>query len=84
MDYQHILYAEGDGIGRLTLNLLAKRNALSRACEEEIIACLEDATARYAAKVIILAGAGELFCAGHDRGEILGQPAGEIHRLFHT
>ncbi len=84
MTFQHILYDEKDEIGRLTLNRPAKRNALSRGCEEEIIACLEDAAARHAAKVIILKGAGELFCAGHDRGEILNQPAGEIRRLFHT
>lgn len=32
MDYQGIIYAKKDGIGRLTLNRPAKRNALSRAC----------------------------------------------------
>lgn len=84
MAFEHILYEETDEIGILTLNRPAKRNALSRACEEEIIACLEDAALRHAAKVIILRGAGDLFCAGHDRSEILNQPAGEIRRLFHT
>jgi len=84
MSYQHILYDEKGEIGLLTLNRPTKRNALSRVCEEEIIACLEDAAARHEAKVIILKGAGDLFCAGHDRSEILNQPAGEIRRLFHT
>lgn len=84
MSYKYILYEEKDEIGTLTLNRPEKRNALGREAEEEIIACLEDAGKRCDVKVIILKAAGDVFCAGHEREEILNQPIGEIRRLFHT
>ena len=84
MAYKHILYEEKESIGILTLNNPAKRNALGREAEEEIIECLKDAGQRCDAKVIILKAAGEIFCAGHDRKEILNRPLSEIRRLFHT
>ncbi len=84
MSYKYILYEEQGEIGILTLNRPQKRNALGRLAEEEIISCLSDAAARHAVKVIIINAAGDIFCAGHDRAEILGRPLGEIRRLFHT
>ena len=84
MAYKHILYEERESIGILTLNNPEKRNALGREAEEEIIACIEDAGRRGEAKVIILKAAGDIFCAGHDRKEILNQPLAKIRRLFHT
>lgn len=84
MAYKHILYEEKEEIGILTLNRPEKRNALGREAEEEIIACLTDAAKRCDVKVIILKATGEVFCAGHDRLEILNQPVAEIRRLFHT
>ncbi len=84
MSYKYIIYEEKESIGKLTLNRPDKRNALGREAEEEIIACLEDAGKRAEAKVIILKAAGDIFCAGHDRMEILNQPLANIRRLFHT
>ncbi|MFH1350579.1 MAG: enoyl-CoA hydratase-related protein [Pseudomonadota bacterium] len=84
MAYKYILYEEKEEIGILTLNIPGKRNALGREAEEEIIACLNDAGKRDAVKVIILKANGDVFCAGHDRIEILNQPLAEIRRLFHT
>lgn len=84
MSYTHILYEERDEIGMLTLNRPEKRNALGREAEEEIIACLHDAAKRHDVKVIILGAKGDVFCAGHDRMEILNQPASSIRRLFQT
>ncbi len=84
MEYKYLLYEEQDEIGILTLNRPKKRNALGREFEEEIIACLKDAGERCDVKVIILKAAGEVFCAGHDRMEILNQPLAEIRKLFQT
>ncbi len=84
MSYQHMTYEEKEEIGILTLNRPDKRNALGQAFEEEIIACLEDAGRRCDAKVIILRAKGDVFCAGHDRLEILNQPLSAIRRLFQT
>jgi len=84
MSYKYILYDEKDSIGSLTLNRPEKRNALGHDAEEEIIACLEDAGKRGEAKIIILKAAGDIFCAGHDRQEILNQPLSSIRELFQT
>jgi len=86
MAYKYILYEENkaDYIGVLTLNQPEKRNALGRAAEEEITACLHDAAQRESLKVLIIRAAGDVFCAGHDRSEILNRPASDIRRLFHT
>ncbi|MFN7346741.1 MAG: enoyl-CoA hydratase/isomerase family protein, partial [Betaproteobacteria bacterium] len=54
------------GVVRLTLNRPAQFNSLS----EEMLAALQDALDRIAAdesaRVVVLAGAGKAFCAGHD------------------
>jgi len=84
MAYQFMTYEEKEEIGILTLNRPEKRNALGQEFEEEIIACLTDAGKRCDAKVIILKAEGEVFCAGHDRLEILNQPLSDIRRLFQT
>ncbi|MGD9139790.1 MAG: enoyl-CoA hydratase-related protein [Desulfobacterales bacterium] len=84
MSYDSILYEEQDEIGLLTLNLPEKRNALGIHAETEIIECLQDAAKRHAVKVIILKANGPVFCAGHDRPEILNQPVSNIRRLFQT
>jgi len=86
MAYTAIHYEENraDFIGVMTLNRPEKRNALGREAEEEIIACLRDAAKRAEVKVIILKASGEVFCAGHDRLEIVRQPASDIRRLFQT
>jgi len=84
MSYQSILYDEKDEIGILTLNRPERRNALGRESEEEIIRCLQDAAQRAQVKVIILKAAGDVFCAGHDRLEIVRQPVADIRRLFQT
>jgi enoyl-CoA hydratase/carnithine racemase len=84
MSYQTILYEEQGEIGILTLNQPDKRNALGREAEQEIINCLRDAADRHQVKVIILKANGPVFCAGHDRSEILNQPLSNIRRLFQT
>ena len=84
MSYDSILYEEQDEIGLLTLNMPEKRNALGIHAETEITECLNDAAKRHAVKVIILRANGKVFCAGHDRSEILNQPLANIRKLFHT
>lgn len=84
MDFNCITYEEQGEVGILTLNMPEKRNALGRAAEQEMIDCLSDAGKRHEVKVIILKAVGPVFCAGHDRAEILNQPLGDIRRLFQT
>ena len=84
MSYDSILYEERGEIGILTLNMPEKRNALGIHAETEITECLQAAAKRHAVKVIILKANGSVFCAGHDRPEILNQPVVNIPMLFQT
>jgi enoyl-CoA hydratase/carnithine racemase len=84
MGYKYIVYEERERIGVLTLNRPEKRNALGREAEEEMISCLTEAAEKKSAKVIIIRGAGPVFCSGHDKAEILGQALNDVRRLFQT
>lgn len=71
------------GVLRLTLNRPQARNALSVA----LMTALQEALARAATeknvRVVVIAGAGPAFCAGHDLREIRGDPRRATYeRLF--
>ena len=67
-----ILLQERDdsGVLRLTLNRPAARNALSIALMQSLIEALDEAAGDRRARVVVIAGAGPAFCAGHDLREI--------------
>ena len=79
-----VLLKESDrGVLRLTLNRPDARNALSAALMLELL----DALARVAedpqARVVVIAGAGPAFCAGHDLREIRADQRRETYeRVF--
>jgi enoyl-CoA hydratase/carnithine racemase len=82
---QPLLRRERDarGVITLTLNRPQAFNALSeellRTLQGELDALAQDETAR----VLVLAGAGKAFCAGHDLRELRAQPSlGYYRRLF--
>ena len=58
------------GIATLTLNRPATRNALTRSGIDEIIATLNSINGDSSVKVVVLAGEGPAFCAGHDLKEL--------------
>jgi enoyl-CoA hydratase/carnithine racemase len=65
-----LVSAAGEGIVRITLNRPGKRNALDTEARQALIAALD--AARATAKVIILSGAGDTFCAGMDLNQLAG------------
>ena len=82
---------EADGAAVLTLNRPDKRNALSRALREEIVARLDALEKDEAVHAVVLTGAPPAFCAGFDRSELAGGAMEEIfadatqyHRRVHT
>jgi enoyl-CoA hydratase/carnithine racemase len=80
-----LLREERDGIVRLTLNRPRARNALSLAMMEALLGALETIRADPAARVVILAGAGPGFCAGHDLKELRARPERPFYeRTFAT
>ena len=69
-----ILLRERRGdVVQLTLNRPRARNALSLELMEALLDALEAVRADPAARVVVLAGAGPAFCAGHDLKELRGQ-----------
>ena len=69
-----LLRHDADGVAHLTLNRPQARNALSMA----LMAALDEALIALAAdpsvKVVIIAGSGPAFCAGHDLREMRAHP----------
>ena len=72
------------GVVTLTLNRPEQFNALSTALLTALQAELDALATDAAARVVVLAGAGRAFCAGHDLREMRAQPSLESYeRLFH-
>jgi enoyl-CoA hydratase len=65
-----LLYEKREGRATVTFNRPAKRNALSYAAFDRMMAFIADAEADDDVRVILFKGAGEHFCAGHDLAEI--------------
>lgn len=65
-----VLRNDADGVARLTLNNPSKLNALSDAMLAALHMTLNAVAADPDIKVVILAGAGKAFCAGHDLKEM--------------
>lgn len=82
-DTSVLLRRDLNGVAWLTMNRPAARNALSMdlmtAMDNELAAIAEDRRVR----VVVIAGAGPAFCAGHDLREVRGFPnQGSCHTLF--
>jgi enoyl-CoA hydratase/carnithine racemase len=63
-----------DGIATLTLNRPAARNALTFSLMGDLLQALERVAQDPAAKVVVIAGNGPAFCAGHDLRELRAEP----------
>ena len=79
-----VLLEESDrGVLRLTLNRPDARNALSAALMLELLDALARAAEDPQARVVVIAGAGPAFCAGHDLREIRADQRRETYeRVF--
>lgn len=66
----------------VTLNRPERRNALSLELMLELIACLAEIGRDREARVVILRGAGKVFCSGHDLSQMTGRDINEYRRIF--
>ncbi len=77
-----LLREDKGGVVTLTLNRPAQFNSLSR----ELLAALQDELERIAtdpqARVVVIAGAGKAFCAGHDLKEMRSDASKEFQRAL--
>jgi enoyl-CoA hydratase/carnithine racemase len=74
-----ILRHDQDGIATLTLNRPKARNALSLGLMEALDATLTSTVTDPTVHVVIIAGAGPAFCAGHDMREMRATPTREAY-----
>jgi enoyl-CoA hydratase/carnithine racemase len=78
-----LLEALEDGVLRLTLNRPAARNALSVGLMAALQQALRRAAGEKGCRVVVIAGAGPAFCAGHDLRELRADPSRAAYeRIF--
>ena len=65
-----LVRTDADGIARLTLNRPGQYNALSENMMDSLQTELDTIAEDKSVRVVILASAGEAFCAGHDLKEM--------------
>jgi enoyl-CoA hydratase/carnithine racemase len=74
---------DGRGVVTLTLNRPQAFNSLSEGMLEALQAALDRVGADAEARVVVIAGAGKAFCAGHDLKEMRAAPSLDYYeRLF--
>jgi enoyl-CoA hydratase/carnithine racemase len=69
-------------IATLRLNRPQRRNALSMDLMQTLIGALRDISSNKEVKVVIVAGEGPVFSAGHDLSEMVGQDLSDYRRIF--
>ena len=74
-----LLRQDSNGVATLTLNRPQARNALSLALMGALIQALDGIAGDPSVKVVVIAGAGPAFCAGHDLKELRADPRREIY-----
>ena len=80
--YEHIIFEVDGEIARITMNRPGKRNALSLAHMQELTSCLKAIGESREASVVVLAGNGPAFCAGHDLSEMIGRDPDFYRHIF--
>lgn len=83
-DTPYILSSDAGGVSTLTLNRAESRNALSLGMLLALSAELQRVASDPSVRVVVLAGAGPAFCAGHDLKEIRAENFDGVYtkRLF--
>ncbi len=76
--YQTLIVTEGSGVVTVTLNRPDRRNALSAAMVNELLYVIGDANGDPDTRVIVLQGAGPVFCAGGDFSQMSGAEDGAL------
>ncbi len=82
MNFEDLLVSHDGPVAVVTLNRPQRRNALSLALMQELIACLGEIGANSEIRAVILAAAGKVFCSGHDLSEMTGRNIVEYRRIF--
>lgn len=77
-----LLRTDADGVATLTLNRPQQFNSLSDALIGELQAALDAIAKDASVRVVVIAGAGKAFCAGHDLKEMRANPDKEYQQVL--
>ena len=80
--YENLLVEHEAPISIVTLNRPERRNALSLDLMQEMIDCMREIGQSTEIQVVILAGNGPAFSAGHDLSELVDRNIGDYRRVF--
>ncbi|MDQ3103721.1 MAG: enoyl-CoA hydratase-related protein [Actinomycetota bacterium] len=83
MAYEHVELRRDGDFATITMNRPRRRNALSAAHMQELIAAFTDVGGSDALG-IVLAGNGPVFCAGHDFADVAGHDLADVRALLQT
>ena len=70
MSYQTLLIEKSEGVAVVKLNRPDKKNAMNPQMHEDMTAALEELRYDEGARVMVITGAGDTFCAGMDLKEV--------------
>src|SRR5215210_5881119 len=79
--YEHLLVKRDGDTVRITMDRAQRRNTLTEAHLRELLDAFEDA-GRGDATGIVLAGAGPVFCAGHDFADVAARDLAGVRDLI--
>jgi enoyl-CoA hydratase/carnithine racemase len=82
MAAQILLVESRNGIVTLTLNQPERRNPLSSAMMETLLASLQELAKDSSSRVVIIASNGPAFCSGHDLAELRGRDMDFYRAIF--
>jgi enoyl-CoA hydratase/carnithine racemase len=75
-----VLRSDAKGVATLTLNRPEQYNALSEELLAQMISALEAIEQDASVRVVVIAGSGPAFCAGHDLKQMRANPSQEYYR----
>ena len=85
MRYEHLLLDRGDaGVATIVMNRPERRNALSEAHMQELLAAFRELGAAPDTRAIILGANGPVFSAGHDFGDMAERDLAGMRKLLAT
>lgn len=84
MKYQAIIIERRNRVGIITLNRPEVRNALNTQLIAEILGVLQELEDDPKIRVIVMRGAGETFCSGHDFSVLQEKNLLELRRIFRS
>jgi enoyl-CoA hydratase/carnithine racemase len=80
-EYTHVLVKRENGTVTITMNRASRRNSLSAEHLAELLAAFRD-TGETDASGVVLAGAGPVFCSGHDFGDVAARDLAGTRELL--